>query len=69
MHQHNGEYCCSHCLQSGEEMLNGQRSVCLYPYKYSNPNFSVCTAIETDEHLLKGVATYDPVFGVKWLSW
>ena len=70
MHQYNGKYGCSHCLQPGEQMQTGQRgSVHIYPYDHSNPNGPIHTGVETDEHSCKAVATGDPEFGVKGPSW
>ena len=70
MHQYNGEYGCSHCLQPGEQMQTGRRgSVHIYPYDCNNPNGPMRTAIKTDEHSRKAIETGNPVSGVKGPSW
>ena len=70
MHQYNGEYGCSHCLQPGEQMRTGERgSVHIYPYNHVNPNGPLRTAEGTDEHSREAIATGNPVFGVKGPSW
>lgn len=70
MHQYNGQYGCSHCLQSGKQIHTGQRgSVHIYPYNNSDPNGPMRTPVQIDMHSREAVASGKLVFGVKRPSW
>lgn len=72
MKQYNGEYGCSHCLQSGKRLkLDTGGTVHVYPYIQSNPTGPKCTEEQTKMHAREAVSMGKAKFGVKgpcWLS-
>lgn len=70
MKQYNGEYGCSHCLQSGKRLtLDTGGSVHVYPYIQNDPIGPKRTEEQARRYAHEAVTTGKPVFGVKGPSW
>ena len=70
MKQYNGEYGCSHCLQSGKQLtLDTGGRVHVYPYIQSNPGGPRRTEEQTKRHAREAITKGKVTFGVKGPSW
>ena len=70
MMQFNGNYGCSHCLQSGEALALGVKGkVHVYPYIQGNPTGPGRTSDLQLQHSKKAVIQNEPICGVKGPSW
>ena len=70
MIQFNGNYGCSHCLQSGKTFKVGQRgSIHIYPYIQDNPTGPMRTSEQLLQYSKEAVESGKPVFGVKGPCW
>ena len=70
MKQYNGEYGCSHCLQSGKRLtLDTRGTVHIYPYIQSDPTGPRRTDEQARKYAREAVTMGKPVFGVKGPSW
>ena len=70
MKQYNGEYGCSHCLQTGKRLkLDTGGTVHVYPYIPSNPTGPKRTEEETKMHAREAVSVAKAKCGVKGPSW
>ena len=70
MKQYNGEYGCSHCLQTGKRLkLDTGGTVHVYPYIPSNPTGPKRTEEETKMHTREAVSVAKAKSGVKGPSW
>ena len=70
MKQYNGEYGCSHCLQSGKRLkLSTGGTVHVYPYIQSDPTGPTRTEEQTGIYAREAVTMGKPKFGVKGPSW
>lgn len=70
MIQFNGNYGCSHCLQSGKTFGVGQRgNVHIYPYIQDDPVGPQRTSEQLNQHSREAVESGKTIFGVKGPSW
>lgn len=70
MTQFNGQYGCSHCLQSGKQLAVGTRGrVHVYPYMQVDPTGPSRTSDQQLQHSQEAVIQNKPIYGVKGPSW
>ena len=70
MTQFNGNYGCSHCLQSGKQLTVSSRGkVHIYPYMLDDPSGPSRTSDQLLRYNQEAIDQKKPMFGVKGPSW
>lgn len=70
MTQFNGQFGCTHCLQSGRQLSVGPRaSVHIYPFVASNPTGPARTAAQLDKFSRQATEKGETINGIKGPSW
>ena len=68
--QFNGHYGCTHCKQSGEQLVTDRNGrVHVYPYVNTDPTGPWRTSVDIEMHSREAISIGKPVLGIKGPSW